>query len=180
MSLDRPMTDAELIAKANARGSLCLKIDCGPDSPLRAKPRQRRQDREYPMQCDVIVWADDPATLPEYPELKTLYAIPNQGGSGKSKRQRQLEGARQKAEGLRRGMPDLCLPCPRLDCSATLGTSMFRGALYLEMKAETGALGLAQRRRIAQLRAAGNKCEVAMSADAAKAIITQYLQLPKQ
>lgn len=43
----------------------------------------------------------------KYPELTLLYHIPNEG-------KRSLkEGARMKAEGLKAGVPDLCLPVAR-------------------------------------------------------------------
>lgn len=140
-----------------------------------AKPRRgRAADLEHPIQVDVVAWADDLATLPQYPELKSLYAVPNAGGSGKSKRSRQIEGARKRAEGLRQGMPDLVLPTPRRDRDGRV-----YGALYIEMKDESGAVRKSQRDRIALLRAAGNKCEIAMSADAAKAMLTAYLHLSR-
>lgn len=42
------------------------------------------------------------------PELKRLYAIHNQGHGD------QVRGARAKAEGVKRGVPDVKLPCPRM------------------------------------------------------------------
>lgn len=163
-------------ARALAGG---VSIELGPNSPLRdaAVRRKPAEDREHPIQIAIVEWADDPATLPDYPELKALYAIPNALGAGgkRSKRQRQIEGARRKAEGRRKGMLDLVLPAPRRDRA----TGAVFGGLYLEIKDEQGTLGAAQRDRIRILRAAGNRCDVAMSVDAAIAIITQYLELPK-
>lgn len=157
-------------------------IELGPDSPLRGRltatgrQRRRAEDREFPIQRAIIDWTDDPATLPQFPELKTLYAIPNQLGAGgkQSKGKRQLEGARRKAEGRRKGMPDLCLPAPRRG-----GDDRVYGALYLEIKDEQGKASPAQRERMAALRAAGNRCEIAMSEESAKAIITTYLMLER-
>ena len=190
MSLDRPLSDAELRAEANRRAASSPEpsaptlngVALGPNSPMRGagKPRKQREDREHPIQSEVIVWADDPATLPAYPELKALFAIPNASGSGgkRTKLHRQLEGARRQAEGMRAGMPDLCLPVARVIVSPT-GRASVSGALYVEMKDESGTVRQSQRERIAMLRAAGNRVEVAMSADSAKAIIAQYLGLPK-
>jgi hypothetical protein len=146
-------------------------VELGPNSPLLGRVRcAAAVDREHPIQCEVVAWADDPATLPKYPELKMLYAIPNWFGKHTDR-----QGARAKREGRRDGMPDLCVPVPR---RVALSTTRVYGALYVEMKAENGTVRKSQRDRIAALRAAGNRCEVAMSADAAKAIITQYLELP--
>lgn len=54
------------------------------------------------------------------PELKMLYHIPNEG-----KRSR-VTGARLVAEGLKRGVPDICLPVARGGCHG----------LYIELKRE--------------------------------------------
>lgn len=42
-----------------------------------------------------------------HPELMLLYHIPNEGQRSRA------TGARLRAEGLKRGVPDLCLPVPR-------------------------------------------------------------------
>ena len=57
-----------------------------------------------------------------YPELRWLYHVPNEG-----KRTRNT-GARLAAEGLKRGVPDLCLPVARKGCHG----------LYIELKAIRG------------------------------------------
>ena len=43
----------------------------------------------------------------KYPELKLLYHVPNGGSRNKA------EAGRFKAEGVKAGVPDLCLPVPR-------------------------------------------------------------------
>lgn len=57
-----------------------------------------------------------------WPELELLYHIPNEG-----KRSRKT-GARLKAEGLRKGVPDICLPVARCGCHG----------LYIELKRTRG------------------------------------------
>ena len=42
-----------------------------------------------------------------HPELALLYHIPNEG------KRSQIAGAKLRAEGLKRGVPDICLPVPR-------------------------------------------------------------------
>lgn len=61
-------------------------------------------------------WAEGMSVV--YPELISMYHIPNEG-----KRKRST-GARLKRMGLRKGVPDVCLPVARCGCHA----------LYIEMK----------------------------------------------
>ncbi|MCD8127863.1 MAG: VRR-NUC domain-containing protein [Clostridiales bacterium] len=57
-----------------------------------------------------------------YPALKLLYHIPNGG------RRDKIEAAHLKAQGVKKGVPDLCLPVAR---------DRYHG-LYIELKTETG------------------------------------------
>jgi hypothetical protein len=59
---------------------------------------------------------------PRHPELALLHAIPNGGHRHKA------VAVRLKAEGVKRGVPDLCLPVPRGG----------HHGLYLEMKTRQG------------------------------------------
>ena len=59
----------------------------------------------------------------KYPELKLLYHVPNGGSRNKA------EAGRFKAEGVKAGVPDLCLPVPRGE---------FHG-LYIELKRLRGS-----------------------------------------
>lgn len=70
------------------------------------------------------------------------------------------------AEGLRSGVPDLCLPVPRHGY----------GALYIEMKFGKGRLSNAQRIYKQQLEDAGNKVAVCYTADAAVEVLRHYLR----
>lgn len=58
------------------------------------------------------------------PELKWLHHIPNGGSRGDDERSRKIRGANLKAEGVRTGVHDLCLPVRRGEYSG----------LYIEMK----------------------------------------------
>lgn len=80
-----------------------------------AHPRSEAQH-----QANVINWAL--LHRDEYPELALLYHIPN-GGSRDPVEARHL-----KDQGVKRGVPDLCLPVSR---------GHYHG-LYIEMKTETG------------------------------------------
>jgi len=58
------------------------------------------------------------------PALEWLHAIPNGGSRGDSVKSRKIHGAQLKAEGVRRGVPDIFLPWPNCGYSG----------LYIEMK----------------------------------------------
>ena len=58
----------------------------------------------------------------KYPELRLLYHVPNGGSRNKA------EAGRLKAEGVKPGVPDICLPVPRGD---------YHG-LYIELKRQKG------------------------------------------
>lgn len=95
------------------------------------------------------------------PELMMLYHIPNEG-----KRARHT-GARMRAEGLKKGVPDLCLPVPRGD---------YHG-LYIEMKRRKGGrLSEDQRGWIDALNRMGYRAEVCQGWQDAAEMIEEYLK----
>lgn len=71
-------------------------------------------------QIALFQWAD--LMLHKYPELALMYHIPNEG------KRSLATGGRLKAMGLKKGVPDICLPVPR---------GKYHG-LYVEMKREIG------------------------------------------
>ena len=88
---------------------------------------------EHTEQCAVIDWAD--AHADKYLPLGWIYAIPNgasTGAIGKNKL---------KAEGLKPGVADLCLPAARQD---------YHG-LYIEMKLKGGKVSEGQNEFLAYL-----------------------------
>ncbi len=97
----------------------------------------------------------------QYPELRAMYAIVNAG-----KRSFKMT-AWYKAEGMRTGMPDLCLPISRGGYSA----------LYIENKVGNGKLTNEQIYRIALLGSLGNCVHVCYSADDAWEKIVEYLEM---
>lgn len=58
------------------------------------------------------------------PELKWLHAIPNGGSRGDTAKSRAIAGGMMKAEGVKKGVADVCLPVKRGEYSG----------LYIEMK----------------------------------------------
>ena len=99
------------------------------------------------------------------PELALLYHIPNEGKRSK------LVGYKLQAQGMRRGVPDICLPVPRGGY----------GALYVELKRRKGGrVSEEQRVWIDALNRAGNKAVICKGFDEAKAAIEEYLKGAKK
>lgn len=96
----------------------------------------------------------------KWPELRLLYHIPNEG-----KRSRRT-GARLKAEGLKTGVPDICLPVPRGE----------HHGLYIELKRRKNSKTTQdQMDWIEDLNAQGYVAAVCEGCDEAISLITSYL-----
>ena len=99
------------------------------------------------------------------PELALLYHVPNE-----AKRSRR-EGKEIVAQGLRKGVPDICLPVPRGGY----------GALYIELKRQQGGrVSEEQRAWIDALNRAGNKAVVCKGFEEARKQIEEYLKGAKK
>ena len=94
-----------------------------------------------------------------HPEIDMLYHIPNGG------RRDSREAARLKRQGVRAGVPDLCLPVPRGGY----------GALYIELKVKGGRLSENQKAWMERLRRCGNKAVVCFGWEEAAGAIREYL-----
>lgn len=131
------------------------------------------RDAEHIEQSMLFQWA----ALAEgkYPELHWMYAVPNFAGHHGSKVARLRSGARAKAEGRKKGVPDVVLPAARGE---------YHG-LYIEMKdpvkrpKRDGAGGVQpeQREWHAYLRGAGYAVFVCYTWEDARDLIVQYLEL---
>ncbi len=110
----------------------------------------------------VMEWAE--AASGRWPELRLLYHVPNEG-------QRSMAtGGRLRAEGLKSGVPDLCLPSAH---------GQYHG-LYIEMKRTQGSKTTPEQTEwLEALEVEGYKTALCRGADAAIEIITDYLALPK-
>lgn len=98
----------------------------------------------------------------KYPALDLLYHIPN-GGS-----RNPIEAARLKAQGVKKGVPDICLPVP----------SHHYTALYIELKRRHGGrVSAEQREWLHELGKVGNLAVVARGAEEAITIIKEYLRM---
>lgn len=95
-----------------------------------------------------------------WPELRMLYHIPNEG------KRSQRTGARMKAEGMKCGVPDICLPVARGE----------HHGLYIELKRRRNSkVTKEQLDWIADLVAQGYVAAVCRGCDEAISLITRYL-----
>ena len=113
---------------------------------------------EAALQTALMAWAAFNTNI--YPQLKYLVHIPN-GGSRDIR-----EGVSLKAQGVKRGVPDLMLPYP---------TKNFAG-LFIEMKAGKNRLSDDQKDWLAWLSSVGYMTSVQWSWEGARDIIVDYLE----
>lgn len=91
-----------------------------------------------------------------------MYHIPNEGKRSK------IVGARLKAQGLKPGVPDVCLPTAH---GGYIG-------LYIEMKVEPNKPNENQKEWLRKLREQGHLTAVCYNWEEAKQLIEQYIKLP--
>lgn len=118
------------------------------------------QNTELTEQQAVMEWAE--YQTGRYPELKLLYHIPNEG------KRSVVNGANLKKAGLKKGVPDLCLPVARGDYNS----------LYIEMKKNKRCRPSAEQIEwLTALNAEGNFAVVCYSAEKAIETIKWYVNL---
>lgn len=109
----------------------------------------------------------------QFPELGLLYAIPNGGSRSHQVDARgnefSIEAARMKKEGVKRGVPDLCLPVPRAGSHG----------LYIELKSKSGRASQVQKEWIEALQQQGYTVKLCRGFNQASETILKYLQLPR-
>ncbi len=96
-----------------------------------------------------------------FPELKWLMHIPNGGSRNKA------EGAKLKRMGVRRGVSDIMLPCPK---------GKYHG-LWIEMKFGANTLTMEQMDFLRTMGAEGYYAAVCHDAEAAVALLIAYMSL---
>lgn len=116
------------------------------------------RDLEHVEQVALFRWAK--LAQNAYPELKWMFAIPNGG------RRHIAVAVKLKAEGVKAGVPDVCLPVPRKGF----------GGLYIELKAGKNKPTPNQIEWQGGLSQFGNKAVTCWGWEAAKTIIEEYLK----
>lgn len=117
-----------------------------------------RAPSEHDEQCALFEWAA--LNTGQHPELEMLFAVPNGGYRP------MITAAQLKAEGVRAGVPDVCLPVAR---------GRFH-SLWIEMKRKPNRTSDAQREWLDNLRHYGHCAVVCWSADEAINTIMGYLE----
>ncbi|HOD53480.1 MAG TPA: VRR-NUC domain-containing protein [Candidatus Cloacimonadota bacterium] len=116
---------------------------------------------EHEMQSNFFNWAK---SMEEHiPELATIFAIPNAGKRSPGAARYYLQ------EGLKTGLPDVCLPIRR-----EIGGKQY-GALFIEFKSEHGKLTNNQQRMQQTLRLYGNMVVTVWSLASAVDVVGNYL-----
>ena len=115
-------------------------------------------------QAHVIKWSQQPHIRAQWPELALLFHIPN-GGTRDA-----VEGKHLKQQGVKRGVPDLCLPVP---------SGRYHG-LFIELKKDTGRASEAQKWWVERLKAAGYFAQVCHGWESAVAVLEWYLSLKEE
>lgn len=110
-------------------------------------------------QMTLIDWCN--INVCKYPELKLIYHIANGGKRNK------LEAGRLKRGGVKKGVPDLCLPVSR---------GAYHG-LYIEMKFGNGRTSKEQKEWINDLSEQGYKAVVCNGFEEAKDTIIKYISI---
>mgnify|MGYP001040512267 CR=1 FL=1 len=113
-------------------------------------------------QANVVNWSI--LHTHEHPELALLFHIPN-GGTRDA-----IEGRHLKQQGVKRGVPDLCLPVARGGYHS----------LYIELKTATGRATVEQKWWGEKLNCQGNMWRVCHGWEAAVATLEWYLALPDE
>lgn len=125
-------------------------------------------DNEHADQVALFAWAALQQNI--YPALKWLYAVPNgaklpyrKGANGK---RYSPEAIRLKAEGMKPGVPDTCLPVP---------VGRFHG-LYIELKHGKNTASDKQSEWLEALNSMGYCAALAWGYEDAKQLIINYLE----
>ncbi len=100
--------------------------------------------KESQHQSTLFKWSEQPHIREKYPELKLLFHIPNGG------RRDLIEAKHLKEQGVKKGVPDLCLPVARAGYNA----------LYIELKTEKGRTTDEQEWWLSELSRQGNYAAV--------------------
>lgn len=123
--------------------------------------RSKKQVTEFQHQINVFKWSQQPSVRGKWPELALLFHIKNETKEGAQ------QVAVDRAAGVKKGVPDLCLPVPK---------GVYHG-LYIELKTEKGRTSQAQDWWGEKLREQGYFWEVCHGWQSATRVLEWYLNL---
>ena len=115
-------------------------------------------------QYALMLWSRQASVRAQYPELAMLYHIENERQCSPQ------QAARRKRMGVKKGVPDLCLPVAR---------GRYHG-LYIELKTPTGRATPDQRWWCERLNAEGCFAEICHGWESAAKVLAWYLELGKE
>ena len=124
------------------------------------KPEDIARESEDSQQMALMCWCNLAEIKAHYPQLKWLFHVPN--GGARDKR----EGAKFKAMGVKRGVPDLHL----------VWASGSRLGLIIELKNNKGVLSIEQSEWLAHYYSQGYKAIVCYGWESARDEIIKYLE----
>lgn len=99
-----------------------------PIKPGAPYPAKFAKIDEHSHQVALMAWCNLPPVREAFPELRWFHAMANGGSRGDTAQSRRIEGGKMKAEGVKVGISDLCLPVKRGQTSG----------FYIELKKMPG------------------------------------------
>ena len=130
------------------------------------KPRAKSRDLEHKEQCEFFKWCRLQENI--YPQLKWIFAIPNQG------KRNPTIGARFKREGMKAGVSDVFVPVPVYGFRDRFS---YTGGLFIEFKYGKNGLTDAQKDFQGEMARRDYAVAVVYSAEEAIELVKNYLQI---
>ena len=131
------------------------------DCKYLGKPPAKRQQHEAQEQAALFQWAK--MNEGKLAVLRLMFAVPN----GATRKGGAIEGAHLKAQGVRAGAPNVCLPTP---------SGPYHG-LFIELRAKNGRVQESQTEWLNALNKQGYRAVVCYGFETAKLEIIKYLEM---
>ena len=126
---------------------------------------QHRESEEQQALFEWAAWNEK-----KYPGLDSMFAIPNAG------KRSNVAGGIMKAEGMRKGVPDLFLPVVIVEYNRQGSPCLLYAGLFIEMKFGKGETSKAQMEWHEKLKKNGYAVKVCYGWEEARDLIVQYME----